>query len=87
MALEFSDKYLKSTITKEDLDGIAGEVNAAVKTLEGRNGAGSDFLGWVDLPVNYDREEVARVVAAAEKIRSEERRVGKECRSRWSPYH
>ena len=69
MALEFSDKYLKSTITKEDLDGIAGEVNAAVKTLEGRNGAGSDFLGWVDLPVNYDREEVARVVAAAEKIK------------------
>ena len=69
MAFEFSDKYLKSTITKEDLDGISAEVDAAVKTLEGRNGAGSDFLGWVDLPVNYDREEVARVVAAAEKIK------------------
>ncbi len=78
MAFEFSDKYLKSTITKEDLDGIAGEVDAAVKTLEGRNGAGSDFLGWVDLPVNYDREEVARVVAAAEKIKIKTERLKNE---------
>ena len=43
MAFEFSDKYLKSTITKEDLDGISAEVDAAVKTLEGRNGAALTF--------------------------------------------
>ncbi|WP_291246349.1 glucose-6-phosphate isomerase, partial [Fournierella sp.] len=39
--------------------------------LEGRNGPGNDFLGWVDLPVNYDKEEFARIKAAAEKICSD----------------
>ena len=33
-----------------------------------KTGAGNDFLGWIDLPVNYDREEFARIESAAEKI-------------------
>ena len=33
-------------------------------------GAGSDFIGWLDLPVNYDKEEFARIKAAAERIKS-----------------
>ena len=49
----------------------------AKEKLLARTGAGNDFLGWIDLPVDYDKDE----------FRSEERRVGKECRSRWSPYH
>ncbi len=70
MAFKFSDKYLKNTITKEDLDAIAPEIEAAAKMLDDRSGAGNDFLGWVDLPVNYDKEEAARIDAAAEKIKN-----------------
>ena len=43
---------------------------AAIDTLVNGTGAGNDFIGWVDLPVNYDREEFARIQAAAKKIQS-----------------
>ena len=36
-----------------------------------RKGAGNDFLGWIDLPVNYDKEEFARIKKAAEKIQGD----------------
>ena len=45
-------------------------------------GPGADFLGWRDLPENYDREEFDRILKAAEKIKEEKRRFG--CyRYRW----
>ena len=44
-------------------------VKVAQDTLESRKGAGNDFLGWLDLPENYDREEFAHIKQAAEKIR------------------
>jgi len=47
------------------------KVLAAHKTLVEGTGAGNDFLGWVDLPVNYDREEFVRIQAAAKKIQSQ----------------
>ena len=43
----------------------------AKEVLVERSGAGNDFLGWIDLPVDYDKEEFARIKAAAEKIQSE----------------
>ena len=43
---------------------------AAIDTLVQKTGAGSDFTGWVDLPVNYDKDEFARIKAAAAKIQS-----------------
>jgi len=49
---------------------MAPAVTAAHNTLVSKNGLGNDFLGWVDLPVNYDKEEFARIKAAAEKIKS-----------------
>ena len=45
-------------------------VNAAEK-LKSRKGEGNDFLGWIDLPVNYDREEFARIKKAAKKIQGD----------------
>ena len=39
--------------------------------LVSRKGAGNDFLGWIDLPVDYDKEEFARIQAAAEKIKND----------------
>jgi glucose-6-phosphate isomerase len=44
-------------------------VSTAHKMLHNKTGAGSEFLGWVDLPVNYDKSEFARIKKAAERIR------------------
>ena len=68
MTLKLNEKYLSEFISKEDLSGIAPEIANADKTLRTRSGAGNDFLGWVDLPVNYDREEFDRIKLAAAKI-------------------
>ena len=46
-------------------------MEAAHKTLEAKNGPGSDFLGWMYLPRDYDKEEFARIKAAAAKIRED----------------
>ena len=43
----------------------------ALATLLGRSGAGSDFTGWLDLPVNYDKSEFARIEKAAAKIQAD----------------
>ena len=43
---------------------------AAIDTLVNGTGAGNDFIGWVDLPVNYDKEEFGRIQAAAKRIQS-----------------
>ena len=53
-----------------ELDKMEGMVKWAHETVHEKTGAGSDFLGWLDLPVNYDKEEFGRIKAAAEKIKS-----------------
>ena len=52
-----------------ELDKMEGMVNFAHNTVHEGTGAGSDFLGWLDLPVNYDKEEFARIKVAANKIK------------------
>ena len=69
MAVRLQTKYVKDQITPAKLSAIESEVLAAAKTLREGTGAGSDFRGWVDLPVNYDKEEFARIKVAAEKIK------------------
>ena len=68
MAIKLNDKFLSDFITESDYNAIAPKLNAAVTTLREKSGEGNDFLGWVDLPVNYDKEEFARIKKAAEKI-------------------
>ena len=60
MALKLNDRYLNSFVAEHELTGIAPAVKAAHDQLVNRNGLGSDFLGWIDLPVDYDKEEFAR---------------------------
>ena len=43
----------------------------AKELLLSRKGAGNDFLGWIDLPVDYDKEEFVRIQKAAEKIKND----------------
>ncbi len=71
MAVKLNTKYLKDFISEKDYAAISEEIKAAHKTLTEGTGAGSDFLGWVDLPENYDKEEFARIQKAAAKIRKD----------------
>ena len=71
MSVKFNGKHLGDFIKESEFQAIWPQVETAHNMLEGRNGPGNDFLGWVDLPVNYDKDEFARIKAAAEKICSD----------------
>lgn len=71
MSLKLNTNYLKDFISDADYKAIDSEIRASHKTLTEKTGAGNDFLGWVDLPENYDKEEFARIKLAAKKIRSD----------------
>ena len=58
-------------VCQEALDAMAPRVAEAHQTLEAGTGAGNDFLGWRELPANYDKEEFARIKKAAAKIQSD----------------
>ena len=57
--------------SEEEIFNVKEQVRAAHNALHNKTGAGSDFLGWVTLPKDYDKEEFARIKAAAEKIRND----------------
>lgn len=71
MAVKLNDKYLSQFLGENEYKGIAPAVKAAHETLASRSGLGNDFLGWVNLPTDYDKEEFARIKKAAEKIKSD----------------
>ena len=71
MSLTFSSAYAKDFIRENDIKGLLGQVADAHKTVNEKSGLGNDFLGWVELPFNYDKEEFARIKAAAKKIQSD----------------
>ncbi len=58
-------------IAEHEINGMKEYIECAHDMLHEKTGAGSDFLGWVDLPINYDKEEFARIKKAAEKIRND----------------
>ena len=71
MSLTFSSAYAKDFIRENDIKGLLGQVADAHKTVNEKSGLGTDVLGWVALPCNYDKEEFARIKAAAKKIQSD----------------
>ena len=71
MSVVLNTKHLSGFINEEEYKAIYPQVEAAHKTLEAKNGPGSDFLGWMYLPRDYDKEEFARIKAAAKKIQSD----------------
>jgi glucose-6-phosphate isomerase len=64
------DKAL-SFFNKEEINNMAGFVETAHHALHNKTGAGNDYLGWIDLPSNYDKEEYSRIKSSAEKIRQD----------------
>ncbi|MBC5787554.1 glucose-6-phosphate isomerase [Clostridium facile] len=71
MALTLNTKHVKNFIADHELAGMIPQLQAAHDTLKNKTGLGNDFLGWVDLPVDYDKEEFDRILAAAEKIKQD----------------
>ena len=69
--ISFNYTKALSFVGQHEIDYMADYVAAAHEMLHAKTGAGNDFLGWVDLPEAYDKEEFARIKKAAEKIRSD----------------
>ena len=58
-------------VSAEEMENMKSAVMCARDTLTSKSGAGNDFLGWIDLPADYDKEEFHRIKKAAEKIKSD----------------
>nr|WP_283245352.1 glucose-6-phosphate isomerase [Congzhengia minquanensis] len=58
-------------VSREEIEAMEQQVLAAHKTLTEKTGEGSDYLGWLNLPFDYDKEEFARIKMSAEKIKSD----------------
>lgn len=57
-------------VNMEEIKGLEGQIKDAHEKLHNKTGAGSDFLGWVTLPKDYDKEEFERIINAAERIKT-----------------
>lgn len=69
--LSFDDSKLTPFVHDNELKEMQAMVNAADQELREGTGAGADFRGWIDLPVNYDKDEFARIKKAAIKIQKD----------------
>lgn len=70
MKLKLDIRYLKNYILEHEYEQIRPFVELSDKILKEKKGAGNDFLGWLDLPETYDKEEFIRIKNAAKKIQS-----------------
>lgn len=69
MALKFNSSFAESFVSKTELMNMETKAVEAMDTLMNKTGEGNDFLGWVDLPTEYDKEEFGRIQKAAEYIK------------------
>lgn len=71
MAVVVGTRHLEGFISPEEYKAIEPQVVAAHKSLHDKTGMGNDFLGWLTLPVDFDKEEFLKIKKAAEKIKSD----------------
>lgn len=69
--IQFDYSKALTFMSSHEVDYLAEQVKTAHDLLHNQSGAGSDFLGWIDLPVNYDKEEFTRIQKAAKQIQSD----------------
>ncbi len=69
MSVKLVTKYADKFVAPHELEAVKAQASLAHNTLVSKSGLGNDFLGWVDLPVDYDKEEFARIKGAAERIK------------------
>ena len=70
MTLRLNDKYMLPFIENGELETIQSEISKAHADLLAKTGEGKDFLGWITLPDDYDKDEFARIKKAAKKIQN-----------------
>ncbi len=63
--------YSKTGVMPHEVAYFKEQIAIAHKMLHEKSGAGNDFLGWIDLPVDYDKDEFVRIQKAAEKIQKD----------------
>lgn len=69
MAIKFVSDHISDIVTDSDIHSIAPKAVEAINAVHDKTGEGNDFLGWVDLPTNYDKSEFIRIKKAAEYIK------------------
>lgn len=69
--LKFDYKNAENFLKEHEIEYFDSFIKEAHEMLHKKSGPGNDFLGWVDLPVNYDKDEFERIKMAAEKIKSD----------------
>ncbi|MGN0532001.1 MAG: glucose-6-phosphate isomerase [Eubacterium sp.] len=69
MSIRFDAKYAQNIVSSSDIREMAPKAVEAMSTLMSKTGEGNDFLGWIDLPTNYDKEEFVRIKEAASYIK------------------
>ncbi|MFD0620618.1 glucose-6-phosphate isomerase [Paenibacillus sp. GCM10027629] len=68
--IQFDYSKAAAFVGQHEVDYFAEPIRLAHEQLHNKSGVGSDFLGWIDLPFNYDKEEFARIKKSAEQIQS-----------------
>jgi len=71
MSLKLISDYAKPFLRENDITGLTAQVAAAHEQLTTGTGLGNDFIGWVNLPFDYDKEEFERIKSAADRIRKD----------------
>lgn len=69
MSIKFNAAYANNVISDKEIDAMSAPAVKAMQTLMSKTGEGNDFLGWIDLPTNYDKEEFDRIKKSAQYIK------------------
>lgn len=67
LVLDYSNTFIK----EHEINNLRVSIKQMHELLHSKKGAGNDFLGWVDLPINYDKDELEKIIKTAEKIKSD----------------
>lgn len=68
MSVRVDTQHLSGFVGENEYKALAPQVKLAHEMLHSGTGLGNDFIGWVDLPTNYDKEEFARIKEAAKEF-------------------
>ena len=69
MSIHLSTKHLTGFVKDHELEALQTQVETAHRQLHEKKGLGNDFLGWVELPTDYDKEEFERIKKQQQKFR------------------
>ncbi len=71
MSAKLTQKYVFPFLSEDEIKSYQEKITKAHNDLHGKTGAGNGFTGWIDLPVNYDKDEFLRIKKAADKIKKD----------------